>query len=521
MTEDGTMKRAMFFLASIAIIFVSCNKEILENTQEGNEETVTDIVFELTANHPGDQNTKAVKTGWENGDVIFVFFNNVDAPKYLKMSYDGSEWSSIQMNGSEEGSLGLEEGATGSMRAVFLPFGNKETVSVDEDGTSFKFGTTYNAYYLTATLNYIVKDGKVSGAFNMKIPEGYVQFFLVDEDASSSVEIELREPHLTPMGVASVAADGTITDTSVAHGAPLKGYVYDGGYLFSGILAEGARNKSTTYHFTLVSGGWQGSYYAKEFEGKTWYRGESEGRALKMPALTGWTPITDYKPIDLGIDVDGKRVYWSSRNLGATADIASEDSDEARQASYGDFFAWGETEVYYTSGAYDQENIQWVEGKESGYSWASYTKFTTDGGNNFSKYNATDDKAVLDPEDDAATAHLHGVWRTPTDDEWNLLKQKTNMGWDATGHGYHFTSKESGYTDRSIFIPGAGNWSGTSYGTDSKLGVSYWSSTLRNDSQDWPYPRSAWRWSWQQYLGGFVHQSSYRHAGYSIRPVTD
>jgi hypothetical protein len=32
--------------------------------------------------------TRAIKTTWEEGDAIFVFFNNVAAPKFLKMTYE-------------------------------------------------------------------------------------------------------------------------------------------------------------------------------------------------------------------------------------------------------------------------------------------------------------------------------------------------------------------------------------------------------------------------------------------------
>ena len=215
------MKKTMIILMAIAFSFVSCNKEILDNTLDVNEASQTNIIFELTANHPDGAATKAVKTGWENDDVIYVFFNNVAAPKYLKMIYDGTQWTNTQMNGASEESLGLAENATGTMRAVYLPFGNALTVG--SAGTAFTFSETTYSYYLTATLAYTVTDGKVSGAFDMAIPDGYVQFFLDDADASFSTEIELREPHLTPQGIASITADGTITHTTVASGAPLKG----------------------------------------------------------------------------------------------------------------------------------------------------------------------------------------------------------------------------------------------------------------------------------------------------------
>ena len=319
------MKKITVIISFIVISLVSCNKETLVTTQDENETPTTEIVFELTANHPDGATTKAVKTGWEDGDVIFVFFNNVAAPKYLKMSYDGSVWSYTQMNGAVEGSLGLVENATGTMRAVYLPFGNDATVS--NDGTSFTFSETTYSYYLTATLSYTVSGGRVSGAFDMQIPEGYIQFFLDDASASSSTEIKLRATQLKPQGIASISANGTITHSSVSSGTPLPGYVYDKsikdtgeskGYLFSGILAAGSRNVSTTYYFTLISGGLQGTYYSKTFKDKTWYRSATEGRALKMPAISNWTNLSDsyliYKS-NTTIDDSGENYYYRESYL--------------------------------------------------------------------------------------------------------------------------------------------------------------------------------------------------------------
>lgn len=293
------MRKALFILALTVLSFVSCSKEEPNDLQEVKEVPSTIINFNLTANHP-DGTTKAVKTGWETGDVIFVFFNNIAAPRYLRMCYDGSTWGYTQMNGTTEESLGLVENATGTMRAIFLPFASDADITAN--GTVFKFSKTTYSYYLTATLDYTVTGGEVSGTFNMQIPSGYIQFFLDDSSASSSTQIELREPNLTPQGIASIAANGTINHTGTAYGASLPGYVYDKsakesgeskGYLFSGILAPEVRNTSTNYYFALGVGGRQGTYYSKSFNNKTWYRNESSGRALKMPALSQWHSLSE------------------------------------------------------------------------------------------------------------------------------------------------------------------------------------------------------------------------------------
>lgn len=480
------MKNTLIILAAIAFALVSCNEEILDNTPDETPTTQTSIVFNLTANHPDGAATKAIKTAWENGDVIYVFFNNVAAPKYLKMSYDGSKWSYTEMDGASTGSLRLEEGASGTMRAVYLPFGNTLTVGAGADGTSFTFSETTYSYYLTATLDYTVKDGKVSGAFNMSIPVGYVQFFLDDAGASSSYEIEIREPHLTPHGIASIAANGTITHTSIAHGAPLPGYVYDKtnkvgsdakGYLFSGILAEGARNKSINYHFTLVSGGWQGTYYSIGFPGSAWYISENSNRAFKLPALSeiGWKTIDDYKPIDLGIDVGGKRIYWSSRNLGAQSDGPADNSN-----TYGDYYNW----------------------------WERNDDFVKTFGSN-------------------------SLWRVPTEPEWHALITMTNIedievlhpgtdhevtkwtynAWDDTYKGLIVRNDAARETDDPyIFLPAAGQIE-NNQSKEVRSAAFFWSSSEPSFGQGKFYAKF--------YNGGCFVTNGNESSSFSIRPVSD
>ena len=421
------------------------------------------VTYNLTARHPDA--TKAVKSGWESGDAIFVFFSGAAAPKHLKMVFDGSSWNCDEYDGDTQssGALGLKDGDSGTMRAVFLPFGSGLTVS--NSGTDFTFSETQNTYYMTATLAYTVSENTVSGAFNMQIPAGYVQFFLDNDAAAESDVIELREPHLTPQGIASVAADGTIGHTSVAHGAPLKGYVYDKaekasgehkGYLFSGILADGARGKSTDYYFTIVRGGWAGSYYSKPFNGKTL----SSHAAVKLPALAGWNAIADYKAIDLGFDYNGKRIYLCSRNIGATSDFPADGSEAARNATLGGLFAWAGTEPR-----------TWFSEETAPYHHNSefiYSKYIDD--NDF--VIRVDYKEQLDLEDDAARVNAGGLWRMPTLDEFHAIIDNLVWTWNSTLKGQVVTSLDPKYSS-SVFFPTTNDYGDDWFGC-------YWSST-RND----------------------------------------
>jgi len=234
------IRKNIAILLSLMLIIAACNSSddifTEEPTMVATERTIN---FNLTASHPDDggaAQTRAVKQGWEAGDAIFVFFSGAAAPRHLKMTFDGSAWTSAEYDGATliPGALELKNGDTGTMRAVYLPFGSAATVSAS--GTSFTFSTTYYTYYATATLPYMVVDHTVSGAFNMTIPEGYVQFF-VEDAAATNEGYTLGTDAVIPTGVASIAADGTIAETSDKSAADdMPGYAYSGGYLFSGKL---------------------------------------------------------------------------------------------------------------------------------------------------------------------------------------------------------------------------------------------------------------------------------------------
>ncbi|MBO6081863.1 MAG: hypothetical protein J6P46_02425 [Bacteroidales bacterium] len=307
------MKQFVFSIFAILAV-ISCTVEPLEPFDEGNllqSSTAGPIVFDLQANHP-DIQTKAVKSGWEAGDAIFVFFSNVSAPKYLKMSYDGSAWATAEYNGdtATPGALGLENGNTGTMRAVFLPFGSNATVSAS--GTSFVFNKTDYAYYLTATLDYTVAGNKVTGAFDMTVPDNYVQFFVEDAGAADEA-YSLGCDAVIPVGVASISADGTVNETTNKTAADdMPGYAYSGGYLFSGKI-NAYYSYGSNYYFakTKADGTERHDYYVT---GKTL----SSHSSVKLPANgdSKWQAVGSDKLVQLTDDDYISGLWWHTCNYG-------------------------------------------------------------------------------------------------------------------------------------------------------------------------------------------------------------
>ena len=223
--------------------------------------------------------------------------------------------------------------------------------------------------------------------------------------------------------------------------------------------------------------------------------------ADRIQAIPSSAPIPE--AVDLGLSVK-----WASFNLGASA------SEE-----HGDYYAWGETEPYYTS----LDPLTWKEGKEAGYWWPSY-KWCMGGYSTLIKYcddsaygynGFTDTKTVLDPEDDAAHVNLGGSWRMPTDAEWTELRENCTWTWASqNGVSGNLVTASNG---NSIFIPAAGWCSdlGLRYSPDSPPGF-YWSSSLPGGC-----PESPWYvWFSSSSLGR--NQGDFvRCYGFSVRPVSE
>ena len=113
-----------------------------------------------------------------------------------------------------------------------------------------------------------------------------------------------------------------------------------------------------------------------------------------------------YDYVDLGLPSNLK---WAKCNIGANSE------EEA-----GLYFQYGDTQ------GYTAEKVGNGEGLKP-FDWGDY-KFSIDGSSsNFSKYNASDSKTVLDPEDDAAHVNMGGNWRMPTFEEYKELCLNTDI----------------------------------------------------------------------------------------------
>ena len=97
--EDCIMKK-VFYLIGAFLMLAACSKNaatdqpaIPDHPAEDAAGFKVSLTISRTDAFGGEPETRAtVKKEWADGDVVFVFFQGVAAPKYLEMKYTGGEW---------------------------------------------------------------------------------------------------------------------------------------------------------------------------------------------------------------------------------------------------------------------------------------------------------------------------------------------------------------------------------------------------------------------------------------------
>ena len=127
----------------------------------------------------------------------------------------------------------------------------------------------------------------------------------------------------------------------------------------------------------------------------------------------------NYIKIDLGLP---SGTLWADRNIGAT-DIYDG----------GKLFQWGDPTPYDVP-EHTGDTIN--EGQKM-FRWGDYKWNPSGDGSTMTKYNSTDGKSTLDPEDDAAHVNMGGDWMMPTKEQVaELFKETTQELYAKLTDGY-------------------------------------------------------------------------------------
>ena len=290
-----------------------------------------------------------------------------------------------------------------------------------------------------------------------------------------------------------------------------------------GVIAAGTYyiavcpHTSSGFSIRFINSADSKAYTQTSIQSNTFNRSKIKNLGTFSESGTSWTStiekngnVNASQQVDLGLTINiganNYKVIFAKSNLTANG-LAENESD------YGDYFAWGATEPLYTSYSGTTFN-GWKDGKSGGYIPAnapyynngSYTKYT--------------DGNTLDASDDTARQILKGNWQLPTKEIWVALydanQVKVYWGPNNGDKTLETISEIKGMkiskiddSNTYIFLPAAGWVSGLYFKEVGSI-FYYWSGTA---SSTGAYDLTFWNSIVS------AQDSSYRHLGFSVRPV--
>ncbi len=270
------MKKTFLFLIMAAGL-LSCAKEMTPAPEQA--PAGVPMSFNITVT-----GTKAAKTEWANGDVVYVFFKGLKE-KYLSLSYDGSKWTTASGGGTltDTDFNGL---TTKTLTAVHLPVA-VDVAFADGAFTLTQDGKPVYNYYLWQKGAYEVDGTTVTATLEMRKPEGFAQFHVLGiPDGAEDYTLSCSE--VQPIACFGVSTDGSFLTKSLEPGDPMRGVDDADGLVFGGRLQEPGVIKD--YKFILTG---LGKIYKLEREKAL----TSEVR-YNFPAPADWTVVTNFPGYD-------------------------------------------------------------------------------------------------------------------------------------------------------------------------------------------------------------------------------
>ena len=458
------MKKTLLFAAAV-LALAGCSKE--GPVKEEGAIDASRIVFNIDVQNADAQATKGIKTAWEAGDDVYVFFED-NTTKYVKMTYDGSAWT---YNVLGDGDLSLA--ASGKkLSAVYMPdFVCSDAPTYDTD--KWTFGSVGGYYQKAEAVSYTVTSAEdvttLNATISLTAPANIMQFY-VPKDAVAAPgtgnEYVLTATHVINYTFNGIAPGGAASQGNISEGFPMTANYgtigSDEGYYFWGILES---TGTYTYDFQLVKRNAEKKYAISSYSASKAPGVEISSAAFKLDALTD-----NGNFVSLG---------YAGGPLWATGNIDKTNRKIVDPLEAGEYFMYGKTTPYSSS-----EPI----------------------------YTGMDNP--LPTSADVAYS-VNTSWRIPTRDQFDALINSSNTettwktGWTTLGGhngGYLITSKANGI---SLFFAAAGR---------------YYIGTLSNAGDDGYYWSSTPLDSYNAYIlyfnsGNITTGSSYRIYGYSVRPV--
>ena len=461
------MKKIFVLVAAAAALALgACNKENAEVIvpSEGGKVSLN-VSFDVTSPDPS---TKAVKSGWESGDIIYCWFDeNQSKDPDLTLTYDGSAWNAsdvdatIVANLKEEGNLKFFWIGTNDLgdwtydNGKFRPAVGKgfpRMLRPSANGSDNVYQYDADTKTLSATLKWTYASNFQVVVTGLSLDDNFT-FRCEGADLYTIGSVLVNESNIS-------RSLGDIYDYGVVNsdGVAFNMFLSNGGEKTFNFVLKGPDN--TRYVYSVNKTIELGSTAA-----------ENNFFAVKIAKEKFIPTINGKAYVEMG-----NGLKWATMNVGG-----ADPTDD------GDFYAWGVTEPTegFTWGSYKWASIP--AGVVDSDGWRYLTKYTYDDGETSAIWYDAEKNYIGDNdvdysshgyEDDAARQKWGATWRTPTSADWNWLIDNCTWAWvdnyeGTSVSGMLVTSNVEGYTDCSIFLPAAQHPQSTGF-----AGGDYWAADL-------------------------------------------
>lgn len=458
--------KKVFVLFCTLLVLASCNIENLnvESIQEENQEINLNIT--ITRSDINADTKASVKQGWADGDVVFVFFKGVDAPKYLELKYNNGSWTATRMKADNPlTDQDIEEAYKGASQftAVYMPYGSTLTVWSSVWGFTFNrnypghFYTAVNQNFswnsetstLTASIRLVaeapIAEGDKLVHFDVEGCDAGHDYFL-DADSKRSRYL-LKQEYIKPISFLGIRTDGSVYKEVGAKGGEIQGLIDPNAFMsFSGVLDVSVVEQSVVYDFVVYDrigqDGKQIYYYRDDIPAKTISKntyiglGDITGSNTKWKTRSGiffsvgMTKFVSFAPANLVLS-------FTELNEGAPTnatwgfhsnqyEFVGPDAEDPTSTQKGKFTNLTGDGLFAHAGSFD--HFGWVGGANTSFS-GPLTQYGV------SKSMTDADYAGVSLKSDwGNTITSDGYWRTPTKDEWAYLIDGRSDAYNKLGY---------------------------------------------------------------------------------------
>lgn len=432
-----------YFYFSFALFLSACASDeqidsLLENNVVSNFSGVVmnipDFVSDESATRTNLVPTaSSVEFSWKEGDQVGIYTESTSMANF-DIDQISQDAKSATFNG---GGFSLTEGST---YYAFYPYDaastSKTSVAVDYTGQT---QTANNDCSHLAAYDFMVAKAAASGPNEASFDFGHLsaiakfKISLPQDGTFTSFMISSEMPVLTKGTVDLTMPSASISSSQSSNNVVLElNDIQSASKTLTAYLMLPPTNMSGV-EMTCTLKDKSDNIYIGTIAGKNMQAGNAYGyNCTLISSPSNANDRTAYVNGHLAVDL-GLSVRWASTNIGASM-----------ETEYGDYFAWGETEVKNTAAYWS--NYSLCNGTNT-----SLTKYCLS-----NRYGIVDNKQVLDAEDDAAHVLWSDNWVMPSVCQWielcqNCVAEETSV---LGVEGIKYTASNGNY----IFIPYSGCW---------------------------------------------------------------